>query len=81
MDKLLAEMNNLKHVKRDSKSLAHYAATISVFVNDMKTRLHRVGGVRSSVLHVSSFIKARSCPKSENQDKRRRVRQTYSQTV
>ena len=36
MDELLAEMNNLKHVKRDSKSLTHYATTISVFVNGMK---------------------------------------------
>ena len=31
MDKLLAEMNNLKHVKRDSKSITHYATTISAF--------------------------------------------------
>ena len=36
MDKLLAEMNNLKHVKRDSKSLTRHATTISVFVNDME---------------------------------------------
>ena len=36
MDELLAEMNNLKHVKRDSKSLKRYATTISVFVNDME---------------------------------------------
>ena len=36
MDKLLAEMNNLKQVKRDSKSFTRYATTISVFVNDMK---------------------------------------------
>ena len=36
LDELLAEMNNLKHVKRDSKSLTRYATTISVFVNDME---------------------------------------------
>ena len=36
MDELLAEMNNLKQVKRDSKSLTRFATTISVFVNDMK---------------------------------------------
>ncbi|PFX12844.1 hypothetical protein AWC38_SpisGene23132 [Stylophora pistillata] len=36
MDELLAEMNNLKQVKRDSKSLTRCATTISVFVNDMK---------------------------------------------
>ena len=36
MDELLAEMNNLKQVKRDSKSLTRYATTISVFVNGMK---------------------------------------------
>ena len=36
MDELLAEMNNLKHVKRDSKSLTRYSTTISVFVNDME---------------------------------------------
>lgn len=33
MDELLAEMNNLKQVKRDSKSLTRCAMTISVFVN------------------------------------------------
>ena len=54
---LLAEMNNLKHVKRDSKSLTRYATTISVFVNDMEDNGN---GVRGSVLHVSAFIKARS---------------------
>ena len=37
MDELLAEMNNLKHVKRDSKSLTCYATTISVFVIIWKT--------------------------------------------
>ena len=36
MDELLAEMNNLKHVKLGSKSLTRYATTISVFVNDME---------------------------------------------
>ena len=36
MDELLAEMNNLKQVKRDSKSLTRYATTIFVLVNDMK---------------------------------------------
>jgi len=36
MDELLAEMNNLKQVKRDSKSLTRFATTISVFVHDMK---------------------------------------------
>ena len=36
MGELLAEMNNVKHVKRDSKSLTRYATTISVFVNDME---------------------------------------------
>ena len=36
MDKLLAEMNNLKHVNWDSKSLKCYAMTIFVFVNDME---------------------------------------------
>ena len=36
MDELLAEMNNLKHVNWDSKSLKCYATTIFVFVNDME---------------------------------------------
>ena len=36
MDKLLAEMNNLKHVEWGSKSLTRYAMTISIFVNDME---------------------------------------------
>lgn len=36
MGELLAEMNNVKHFKRDSKSLTRYATTISVFVNDME---------------------------------------------
>ena len=36
MDELLAEMNNFKHVKQGSKSLARYATTISVFVNDVE---------------------------------------------
>ncbi|PFX12669.1 hypothetical protein AWC38_SpisGene23332 [Stylophora pistillata] len=36
MDELLAEMNNLKQVKRDFKSLTRCATTISVFVNVMK---------------------------------------------
>lgn len=36
MHKLLAELNNLKQVKRDSNSVKRYATTISVFVNDMK---------------------------------------------
>ena len=36
MDKLLAEINNLKHVEWGSKSLTRYAMTISVFVNDME---------------------------------------------
>ena len=36
MDKLLAEINNLKQVKRDTKSLARYATAISVYVNDME---------------------------------------------
>ncbi|XP_022777751.1 uncharacterized protein LOC111319199 [Stylophora pistillata] len=36
MDELLAEMNNLKQVKRDCKSLTRCAMTISIFVSDMK---------------------------------------------
>ncbi|PFX13182.1 hypothetical protein AWC38_SpisGene22761 [Stylophora pistillata] len=36
MDERLAEMNNLKQVKRYFKSLTRCATTISVFVNDMK---------------------------------------------
>jgi len=36
MDELLAEINKHKQVKRDSKSIARYATTISVFVNDME---------------------------------------------
>ena len=36
MDELLSEINKLKQVKRDTKSLARYATTISVYVNDME---------------------------------------------
>ena len=36
MDALLAEINNLKQVKQDSKSLAHYSMlTISIYVSDV----------------------------------------------
>lgn len=36
MDSLLAEINNLKPVKRDSKSLTMFATTIQRYVNDME---------------------------------------------
>ena len=36
MDELLTELNNIKQVKRDTKSLCHYATTISSYVNDME---------------------------------------------
>ena len=36
MDELLSEINNLRPVQRDSKSLTHFATTISCYVNDME---------------------------------------------
>ena len=36
MDELLSEINNLKPVKRDSKSFTQFATTISCYVNDME---------------------------------------------
>ena len=36
MDELLAGINNQKQVKRDSKSLTHYATIITSYVNDME---------------------------------------------
>lgn len=36
MDELLADINNHKPVRRDSKSLSRYAAVITTFINDME---------------------------------------------
>ena len=36
MDQLLSEVNNLKPVKRDSKSFTQFATTVSCYVNDME---------------------------------------------
>ena len=36
MDELLSEINNLKPVRRDSKSFTHFATTVSCYVNDME---------------------------------------------
>ena len=36
MDELLSEINNLKPIKRDSKSFTHFATTIACYVNDME---------------------------------------------
>ena len=36
MDELLSEINNLKPVRRDSKSFIHFATTVSCYVNDME---------------------------------------------
>ena len=33
---LLSEINNLKPVRRDSKSFTHFATTVSCYVNDME---------------------------------------------
>ena len=39
MDELHAEINNLKAVKRDSKSLTHFATTIACYVSDMEDNI------------------------------------------
>ena len=36
MDELLSEINNLRPVRRDSKSFTHFATTIACYVNDME---------------------------------------------
>ena len=36
MDELLSEINNLKPVRRDSKSFTHFATTVSCYVNNME---------------------------------------------
>ena len=36
MDELLSEINNLRPVRRDSKSFTHFAMTIACYVNDME---------------------------------------------
>ena len=39
MDELHTEINNLKAVKRDSKSLTHFATTIACYVSDMEDNI------------------------------------------
>ena len=36
MDELLSEINNLRPVKGDAKSFAHFATTIACYVDDME---------------------------------------------
>lgn len=56
MDELLPEMNNLKHVKRDSMSLTRYAMTISVFVNDMEDSGCTVLEVSEALFFMSQLL-------------------------
>ena len=39
IDELHTEFNNLKAVKRDSKSLTHFATTIAFYVSDMEDNI------------------------------------------
>ena len=56
MGKLLAEMNNLKQVKQNSKSLMRYATTISVFVTDMEDNGCMVLEVSEAPFFMSQLI-------------------------
>ena len=56
MDELLAEINNLKQVKRDTKSLARYATTISVYVNDIKNNGCSVSEASEAPFFMSQLL-------------------------
>ena len=56
MDELLAEINNLKQVKRDTKSLARYATTISVYVNDMENNGCSVSEASEAPFFMSQLL-------------------------
>ncbi|KAK3696586.1 hypothetical protein QZH41_005861 [Actinostola sp. cb2023] len=56
MDSLLAEINNYKPVKNDSKSLTYYATTISVYVNDMEDNGCSVKDASESPFFMSQLL-------------------------
>ena len=56
MDKLLMGINNLKPVKRDSKSLAHYASLITGYVNDMEDNACPVSSSSEAPFFMSQLL-------------------------
>ncbi|XP_020893926.1 uncharacterized protein LOC110233025 [Exaiptasia diaphana] len=56
MDSLLADINNLKSVKRDSKSLTMFATTIQRYVNDMGDNGCAVDGATESPFFMSQLF-------------------------
>jgi len=56
MDSLLADINNLKSVKRDSKSLTMFATTIQRYVNDMEDNGCPVNRATESPFFMSQLL-------------------------
>ena len=56
MDELLMGINNLKPVKRDSKSLAHYASLITGYVNDMEDNACPVSSSSEAPFFMSQLL-------------------------
>ena len=56
MDSLLAEINNLKPVKRDSKSFTMFATTVQRYVNDMEDNGCTVNTSTESPFFMSQLL-------------------------
>ncbi|KAK3722850.1 hypothetical protein QZH41_007806 [Actinostola sp. cb2023] len=56
MDTLLAEINNLKPVKQDSKSLTMFATTVQRYVNDMEDNGCSVNNASESPFFMSQLL-------------------------
>ena len=80
MDSLLAEINNLKPTKRDSKSLTAYSATLRRYVSDMEDNGCPVTGASESPFFMSQLL-SKLDPKDNIEYGREMRRQKSEETV
>ena len=80
MDSLLAEINNLKPVKRDSKSLTTYSTTLRRYVSDMEDNGCSVTNASESPFFMSQLL-SKLDPKDNVEYGREMQRQKGEETV